>query len=385
MTDIKKTFLALGLMGLLSMTPSCSFFAAGTESIQIEDVTAETLEDGTTRVTVTFVDDAKNPIVFEIPKGEQGDEGPEGNGIADVTSEVQQDGSTKVTVSFTDPDKEPQVFTIPGAVSVTGVTQTPTADGNGTLVSIQTSDGKTVEFTLAGGKDGLGIADVEQKQDEQTHDIVITITYTDPEVEPTVITLPYKNGDDGRGIESVASTTVGNTVTLHFVFTDETTQDVSFDLPTTTKWYWGARTPGASDVMRASEGDFFFDTRDMIIYQFNGRNFTQLFDFHTDAVEGPECTVVFDPGAGSFVSPSSSFTGSYTVVEGSYIPLNNIPKVYLEGYEFVGWYFSDVYDVNAGKFTNLTPVMNEEMTLYAWYVPSDGSSDTPSFVTDVEG
>lgn len=72
------------------------------------------------------------------------------------------------------------------------------------------------------GKDGVGIQDIQSSVVED--EIVLTITYTDTSVEPTVLSFPILQGEDGKGIESVdvkQDEQTGNTI-LVFHYNDGT-------------------------------------------------------------------------------------------------------------------------------------------------------------------
>ena len=55
------------------------------DSLEISGVSAVYDEKtGVTTVTIRYLDDIEEPLVFEIPKGAQGDVGQTGNGIREV-------------------------------------------------------------------------------------------------------------------------------------------------------------------------------------------------------------------------------------------------------------------------------------------------------------
>ncbi len=75
------------------------------------------------------------------------------------------------------------------------------------------------------GMDGRGIASITANGD------VLTITYTDG-TSPNTFTIPTITGAAGRGIVSIAQQSViNNTVTLRITYSDMTTEDVSFNVP----------------------------------------------------------------------------------------------------------------------------------------------------------
>ena len=81
---MKKTFLAIASAAIVSISAlfsGCSGFAMS-ETKEIDEISAKTLTDGSTQITITYVDNLYDPVVFTIPKGQQGVAGPTGNGIA---------------------------------------------------------------------------------------------------------------------------------------------------------------------------------------------------------------------------------------------------------------------------------------------------------------
>ena len=73
--------------------------------------------------------------------------------------------------------------------------------------------------------------------------------------------------------------------------------------------------------------------------------------------------VIFDPKEGKIDDYEG--VSVFNVLEGKTISLANIPTPVYENHTFLGWY-TDLDNVNAGKFTDLTPVMSD-LHLYAKY------------------
>lgn len=80
------------------------------------------------------------------------------------------------------------------------------------------------------GEQGVGIAEITSSVDEETGDVTLTVTYTDETVPETVFTIPAIQGLDGRGISEVTveNTDAGTTIT--FSFTDDS-EPFSFTIP----------------------------------------------------------------------------------------------------------------------------------------------------------
>lgn len=102
-------------------------------------------------------------------------------------------GNTIVTINFAEEGKSPLTFSIPKAIN---------------------------------GEDGVGIANVTSLLNEDKTLVTITITYTDPNKEASVITVPVYKGDDGKEVTNVIQDfdENGNT-TLVFEYSDGTKSD----------------------------------------------------------------------------------------------------------------------------------------------------------------
>lgn len=114
--------------------------------------------------------------------------------ISSTDVKTDENGSTIVTISFTNEDKSPLTFTIPSAIN---------------------------------GKDGVGIASVTSTLSDDKSLVTIIITYTDANIEPSVITVPVYKGEDGKEIKSIIQgfDENGNT-TLIFEYSDDTKSDL---------------------------------------------------------------------------------------------------------------------------------------------------------------
>lgn len=114
--------------------------------------------------------------------------------ISNTDVKTDENGNTIVTISFTNEDKAPLTFTIPSAIN---------------------------------GKDGVGIASVTSTLSDDKTLVTIIITYTDADVEPSIITIPVYKGEDGKEIKNIIQgfDENGNT-TLLFEYSDNTKSDL---------------------------------------------------------------------------------------------------------------------------------------------------------------
>lgn len=357
------------LLGCLAALPLASCGLMGTqESLYIESVTAVPQEDGSILVTITFTDEDMKPVTFNVPKGDTGEQGPQGVGIASVESAPSEDGKDLViTVTYTDSTLEPSVWEIPNANSIENFSSSYDAETGNTTVTITTSDGEDHTFIVPKGKDGVGIASVTQTE-EEGGDIVITITYTDVTRPATVIRLPHKNGEDGRGIAYIESTYDSENYYLIFHFTSgEESQLITLPLPDVedgTRWFYGDGLPTATNTREANTGDFYFDYSSGSVYILTGTTWTLAFAMSDDPTY---YTVKFDANTngGRIIYPTN-FVPTLEVKAGTTI--SSIPVASKDGSIFVGWYTSSSgpHDPNSGKLTDLTPI-NANWTFYACF------------------
>ena len=76
--------------------------------------------------------------------------------------------------------------------------------------------------------------------------------------------------------------------------------------------------------------------------------------------------VTFDANGGKAIVGGTEVTAWFTSVkEGKTIDLALLKSPVKEGYTFKGWY-TDLNNINAGQFTDLTPV-TKDLNLYARY------------------
>ena len=351
----------LTLAGTMSLA-SCGSIFKGNEGMMISNITHTLDKDGNTVITINFTDEDLEPVTFTIPKGEQGETGMSGVGIEDVTWAPLEDGTgLEVTFSFTDEEMPDKVIEIPYATGIENIEAVTDPETGATKVTITTTDGQKTEFTL---NPAVGISDVQTSVDEESNAVIITITYTGGK-EPTTITIPYKNGEDGKdgkGISFITGTVVGDQYYIDIYYDDEegTSDTIVFDAPKSgTIWYTGNQNPSNMQI-NANDGDFYFDIQNLRIYRYQGGTWVLIAQLENDETT---YVVTFDPNGGSFTTATSTVR---EVKKGSYI--NDLPEVYKEGHSFIGWWTSPngPSSPNSGHFTDITPVFGN-LTLYACF------------------
>ena len=374
----KKLFLSMTFISTLIFSSSCSIFGSETSGASIERVESSTDENGTTIVTMYFEDEDMEPLTFEIPKGEKGEVGAVGAvgpGIASITSSESADGTkTILTITFTSPDMPTQTFEVNNGVSVKRVYTEYDPDTKTNSLKFEMSDGSILPkedekpIVIKDGVDGVGIKEVKQEQ-LPNGDYVITISYTDESMEDSVITLPYKNGEDGKdgkGINSIITNQIDNLFYISIQYSDGSIEDLNpIVLPQATKWLSGLGAPNSLIENQAIEGDYYFDQENYIIYFYDGSDFIEVINLTENNKVTNKYTVTFDPNGGGFISET---IGKIQVDAGSTINLASIPLCSKDGFTFAGYYTTKEGPLNplSGKLTDLTPIYRDTV-FYAYY------------------
>lgn len=104
--------------------------------------------------------------------------------ITSITSEVLEDGRTMVIITYADEELEPAIFYIPKG-----------------------DKGET-------GEEGNGIKEITHELDERTNTIKVTITFTDPTIEPITYTL--ENGVSIKSLEEIVDEDGNVSFVIHF-------------------------------------------------------------------------------------------------------------------------------------------------------------------------
>ena len=359
-----------GIFMTVPLSSCSSFFNSGDEGTMIKEIKTKDLEDGNIEITITFIDEEKEPVVFVVKQGNNGAQGEEGNGIKSISQEVSEDGKTiTLVISYTDETKEPTRVDVPiingkDGVSIKEIVSGKQENGD-TLVTIKFEQERIPEASFIipkgeQGKEGNGSKDVIVNENTDDGSQEIIISYTDVNKSDTIVTIPAPK--EGNGISFITSEEddENNLYILNISYTDGSTSRVSFNKPSIpSTWLSGNYEP---DDASGRNGDFYFDKINLRIYQKISGTWTYIAQL-ANAKEKRMLT--FDPNGGVFTSDSLT---SIEVLDGSNLYGKNlIPRVTREGYVFIGWYTSiNQLDPTAGKFTDLTPVTSD-MTLYAWW------------------
>ena len=324
---LKKILMLFILSISLFYITSCSAFMGSDEGLMIEDIKAEyNEEDGSTKITITFTDEDEAEVTFTIPKGEQGENGLAGVGIESI---VETENNT-LLITFTDETTKEIPLDLE---DITDIYSTYKPNENTTTVTIETNKNK-YEFNV---NDPLGISNITNSIDGTTGNL---------------------------GIESIVTEDSENEYILHITYTDGTTEQFNFNKPNSTSWYSGVGAP--MFIMNATDGDFYFDTANFKFYQYNAMQLSWVLIADL-GIAGDKCVVTFNAvkNGGEIISGNPSIECS----RGDYISLGSIPIAYKAGYEFIGWYTDPnaSSNVNAEKFTDLTPVMSN-LELFACFI-----------------
>ena len=204
------------------------------------------------------------------------------------------------------------------------------------------------------GEQGVGIISIIPDY-HADGSVTLSIALSDESAYEVQVPAPK----EGRGIKAIVSRKEGTKVILIITYTDDTTEEVSFDA--TPSWTTGSAKPGDSF---GYDGDYYFDISHDVIYIKENGVWTVAVDFNTNAAE---YTVMFDLND-TTAEPASFAVGnrSYVVQKGEtfYSSGLELPVPTRAGYTFNGWYTSKVPNVTHGAFNNLAPVLSD-MTLYA--------------------
>ncbi len=371
MKKLFKRALAFILLTVLLAAQACSFVAG--DELQIADISHALMDDGTTRITITYNDEEIEPLEFFIPAGEKGEKG---DGIEKVDYKVNDDKSTTVTIKYTLLDgqnpREDTVFTIPANAYVTGVTQADDPITGDKILTFNFSNGTgeaipPVTVTLKHGKDGKdGDVVIDIVGEPYTYEdgtpgvkVIFTIKGADGETRTEEFTYQSPGGEDGKGVESITvdeEKTTTNSLYIYYIVTydDGTSQELI--VPKNNVWRNGEGAPNSSTEGRV--GDYYVDTVGYKIYckDVSG-DWVVVLDLSQNSQERHQVRFMSEDGASW--TPINIKHGSYFAAEKLLIP-----KPEKEGYKFLGWFTSDdPNDVNSGKFTDLTPVLSN-LTLY---------------------
>lgn len=358
---------------LCSILLSISFLGScgmTTDSIEIESVKAVLNEEtGATIITIKYLDDIEDPLVFEIPAGQQGVAGLQGVGISRIeTIFNEKNERTGIRIYFTDESLPP--FEAPftdgkDGVSIKDVQSEIQADGSIKLTFLD--DNNNVIGAPVFVPSGTEITDITSNTLENGA-LEIKVFYSNG-VEPIKFTL-----DAARGVRDISTSLENNQYVITFTYTDGTTSTVSFDRPAA--WLSGYGRPNHANGLN---GDFYFDLATKLIYQKvngvwggngNGEEYVPIADLNPN---NKKFTVKF------VIEEEFTFSGAmqeYTFSAGESFATKkySVPVATKTGYEFLGWYTipgTEILTVNHGRFTDLTPISGD-LTLYAHWKKISG-------------
>ena len=345
---------------LCSMLLSISFLGScsmSMDSIEIESIKAVLNEEtGVTTITIRYLDDIEEPLVFEIPAGQQGIEGLEGIGITEIKEKLDANGNKiGITIYYTDEEKEPTFINLKDGVSIKDVQSEIQEDGSIKLTFLDDNNNVVGEPVFV--PSGTEISDIKSN------------TLPDGSVE---IEVSYSNGvpsskfkiDAARGVQDISTSLENEEYVITFTYTDGTTSTVSFVRPTAWLSGFGYPNPAAG-----IEGDFYFDTANTIIYQKVEGEWKMIADLAPDKVE---FTVTFNVELDYRLPPGTKQqykfkSGECFATKKPSVGTVPVPIHSNADYEFVGWYTiadPDMLTVNHARFTDLTPISGN-LTLYA--------------------
>ncbi len=360
----RRMMLIMASFSLAFPLSSCSFLNTG-DGTQIKDVIT-TYDDttGNTIITITFTNEDTSPVSFSIPRGISGKDGVS---IKNITSKLSADGnSIELTISYDDSSVENTVLSVPvlQGKGVKEVIVDKDENGNPTIQFVYTDSTKSSLITIPNGKDGNGIESFEVSDPDENGKMTISIKFSDG----TTKTFEVKNGISISNITYNEEKSDASNYVLTITYTDGYSEDVSLERPHSNEWFVGTTDHPENDVnaSKAIEGDFYLNRMSGNVYQKGSDgNWSFLFGMKSDSSSEDKVyhTVFFDPGAGKINGNSSILMSS--VLEGQTMKLSQIPTPTCDDQTFVGWY-TDKNNVNAGKFTDLTPVLSD-LTLYARY------------------
>lgn len=358
-----KFLIILILTFCLLLTGCGGFFAEDT--VEINSITTETLEDGSTKVTITYVDPEMTPTTFTIPKGETG---KTGNGIKDIKYTQSDDGGrTVVTIEFTDETIEPKIVAIPNGLSIVNIVTEVDPETLDTKLTIVYSDGSAEEPIIvpAGvqGTDGIGILEIQQRINRD-YSVTLTLIMTNGDEIPVEIPAPVQ-GKDGIGIKDIVSIPNGDMYKMIITFDDEfeTKKELEFARPN--KWFSESGVP--SDEEDGIDGDLWYDLAHQKIYLKENGKWDVTMDF--GLTEPEPFKVIFDLNDedGEDASMPAGAKLSYDIPAGQYFAATKykeVPNPTRPGYKFLGWCTSPECTPTNGYFTNFTYVYSD-LTLYA--------------------
>lgn len=345
---------------------SCRGFIPDT-SLEIESIKTETLSDGTTRVTISYTDTEIKPVVFDIPKGKDGENGRDGVGITGIRYETMNDGKTKVYISYSDNTSNPTEIILNEPAHVINIEYKVDPISKNTLVYFHFSNGFVSEpVRVMKGNDGIGIKDIKTTKEEDGSVIVEMLLTNDNNYKFT-IPAPLK-GDEGNGIKSIMSYEDANYYYLEIAFThDVPNETFRFTRPTNpNNWYSGSTDPDKNpNLGNTKDGDYYFDLYHDSIYIMQNGKWELVVGFDSEFNNEHKVTFNLNDSTSAPASmPSNQL--SYYVRHGEYFSScgDEIPVPTRDGYTFTGWTTDKTINPTTSYLTKLTPIC-DDLTFYA--------------------
>ena len=346
----KILFIFMFIFMIFSFT-SCT--SSDEDTILIEQVSAETLSDGRTRVTIKYINEDKEDDVFYIPKGK------DGTGISDFVYNVNTDtNTTDITFSFTDTFDD-YVVSVPNGRGIKNILYTLDDDGNTIMTLVFTDDTKSDPVTIQRGEMGTSVTRFETYENEDGS-VEVVIEYSDgSEYNVATIPAPLK-GDAGIGIKGiVSSTTADGNYELIVTYTDDTVSDpITFERPNTI--LHGTTPPGFRLGMN---GDLYYDESTKTFYYKSDNVWSSIFHFDSTISRKTvrfvvdENTTLNGAQEVQIIENTSFATSGYT-----------LPIPTKEGFVFEGWYYVNDPDPRInGKFLDNT-IVYDNIRLYPYFV-----------------
>lgn len=355
---------ALLLLSTLFLSGCGGFFVEEQSALQIASIESVLMEDGQTKITITYTDEFKEPYVFYLPKGAEGAAGTDGNGIR--TIEYQHDAvnrQTAVRILYTDTTMEPTVFAVPDGLSVTGIQEgTDAVTGKPYVVFVYSDGTLSDQIFLPEGKQGIGIQSLTHTPNE---DKSVSIDVVLDNGKKTSFLVPAP--ETGNGIADIVAGENGDEYVLTVNYTNGESAELRFPRPADpNEWFTGSEDPSP---YLGEDGDYFFDLQHRTIWARQNGAWKMIIDFKTEETTH---TVSFDLNdAPSYDAKMNEGALSiYTVSHGSYFYADayNIPIPTRPGYTFGGWYTKKSVDTRVmSPFTDLTAVLSD-LTLYAYWI-----------------
>lgn len=351
-----------------------SFF--GTDDLFIEDISYQELDDGSIEVTISYLDNVQEDLVFVIPKGDTGTSVEKFEPVYD-----EDDPSLVIGANvYLDDGSDPTFVPIPkgsdgkdGKEIIEVTTAFDETLGFDVFVFVFNDESTFVStIQVPQGDPGVGITEIKYLDEngnsllDENGNLLVTILLSDE----TSYQIAIPKGDTGAGIRNIVTADVYEDATykkrITIFYTDDREETV-IDMPIANQWYCSGGTPG-STLGRIN--DYYFDSDTSTIYLKTGeKDWTPLATIDNQELEyninfclnSPADAVATLNGSAEDVVYRGFKRGTYFWQNEGY---TSIPVPSCDGYTFMGWFLEKQPTVNCAQFTDLTPIFSE-LTLYA--------------------